>query len=288
MKSLTKRIGKRANRRNRQTNRVQMGFESLESRTMMAGLSAGADIVADSPDNAGEGLREPVGEAALVGQPTLHAAHDNPIGIERTPHPRVADMALRVGVESTTSRVEQGVDLESLATTGLQQHAANANDYVMGMGWSAHTSDDLVGIDPLPTPHPRPEAAVEHVGLVPIPSGRPRPEAELELAGWIPEPTIQPRPEAAIERAGLVPIPSGRPTPEAEAGRVKIEPNPRPSPCGEANDSDDNPVGIDPLPTPHPRPEAKVGQVGIEPNPLPQPIETGFAARVMNRAGRAF
>ena len=290
MKSQKKRIGKRASRRNRRASRVTMSFESLENRTLMAADLAGIDLVADSPDGASAEVCEPRSESAYVDQRALRSVQDNPVGIDPlpTPHPRVADAVLRAGFVPDPSPVARSADLDSLAAVGSHRHGVNANDYDMGMGWSARDSNDLVGIAPLPTPHPRPEAAVEYVGLVPIPSGRPRPETELELAGWIPEPTIQPGPEAAIERVGLVPIPSGRPRAEMEAASVKIEPNPTPAPRSEATSNDDSPVGIAPLPSPHPRPEAKVGQVGIEPNPTPRPTETGFAARAMSWFSRAF
>jgi len=267
-----------------------MSFESLENRTMMAADLAGIDVAADAPDDASAEVCEPRSESAYVDQRALRCVQDNPVGIDPlpTPHPRVADAVLRAGLVPDPSPVARTADLDSLAAAGSQRHAANANDYVMGMGWSAHDSDDLVGIDPLPAPHPRPDAAVEYVGLIPVPSGRPRPEAELERAGCVPEPSIHTRPESAIERVGLIPVPSGRPRPEMEAASVKIEPNPTPSPCSEATRNDDNPVGIAPLPSPHPRPEATVGQVGIEPNPTPRPIETGSAARAMKWAGRAF
>jgi len=267
-----------------------MSFESLENRTLMAADLAGIDLVADAPDGASAEVCEPRYESAYVDQRALRSVQDNPVGIDPlpTPHPRMADAVLRADFVPDPSPVARSADLDTLAVANSQRHAANANDYVMGMGWSAHDSDDLVGIDPLPTPHPRPDAAVEYVGLIPVPSGRPRPEAELERAGCVPEPSIHTRPESAIERVGLIPVPSGRPRPEMEAASVKIEPNPTPAPRSEATSNDDHPVGIAPLPSPHPRPEATVGQVGIEPNPTPRPIETGFAARAMGWFSREF
>ncbi len=290
MRSLAKRFGKLTSRQNKRTSRVQISLESLESRTMMAGLLGDIDVVAHASDDARDEVCESRSESAWVDQRALRAAQDNQVAIDPqpAPHPRMADAVFRAEIASESASVERAVDLETLAATSLQRHAANANDYVMGMGWSADESDDPMGIDPLPTPHPRPEAAVEYVGLIPVPSGRPRAETELELAGWIPEPTAQPRPEDAIERVGLIPIPSGRPRPETEVARTKLEPNPVPSPCSEAAHGDDNPVGIAPLPSPHPRPEAKVGQAAIEPNPLPRPIQTVLAARGMTWGGRAF
>lgn len=282
MRAQTKRLGKR-------TNRVQISLESLESRTMMAGLLGDIDVVALVAEDARDGACETRSESEWVDQRALHTARNNPVAIapQPSPHPRVADAVLKAGSVADSSPVERAVDLDSLATTHLQRHAANANDHVMGMGWSADEADDPVSIAPLPSPHPRPEAAVEYAGLIPIPSGRPRPETELERAGCIPEPTIQQRPEDAIEWAGLIPIPSGRPRPGTEAACAKPEPNPVPSPCSEAARGDDNPAGIAPLPSPYPAPEAKVGEATVEPNPLPKPIQTGLAARGMNWGGRA-
>jgi len=121
-----------------------------------------------------------------------------------TPHPRPEAAGERVSIDPLPTphpRPEELVS-DALATAWSQRHAGNANDYVMGMGWSAHESP--VGIAPLPTPHPRPDESSELIGWILEPTVQPRPEARVERVGIAPLPTPHPRPDAVVERVGLV------------------------------------------------------------------------------------
>ncbi len=120
-------------------------------------------------------------------------------------------------------------------------------------------SNDLVGLQPVPSPHPRPQRTAgrdDPVSIAPLPTPYPNPD----------------KTPGRDDPVGIAPLPTPYPNPDKTPGRddlVGIAPLPTPYPNPDKTPGRDDPVGIAPLPSPHSRPVDQVLRVGLDPNPSP-------------------